>query len=363
MKLLKIANSIIAKGFGYEYKHDPEHRNKPVGTDWIKTKEGWSRGLKTPEPELPLGIGRNENEYQKFLQDAIQKRNLLTEERRIQNLKKEEQEKARALSEKRKQPNYMKAPNGKKTNLSESQWNQVQTPEFKKWFGKSLVVDENGEPLVVYHGSRNAGFTDFDNLSGKRHSNAPDGSSFFSDDLDVASTYSGTYSLVEPPIKEENEYGEEEIVNNEQGAGIYACFLKMENPLEFDFYGADWQGDLLGKYSGNNPDGDRILNKLGSEFFDSLEELYDEAEEQGINSEDIDVIENPFVGNSTNSAVREAIAEGCDGAILYNVVDNGSHGDCGASTVYVALDSKNIKSATNNNGSFSDPLDINAQEE
>ena len=35
------------------------------------------------------------------------------------------------------------------------------SPYFKKWFGKSKVVDENGEPLVVYHGTK-ADFTEFD---------------------------------------------------------------------------------------------------------------------------------------------------------------------------------------------------------
>lgn len=30
---------------------------------------------------------------------------------------------------------------------------QVDTPEFKRWFGGSKVVDENGAPLVVYHGT------------------------------------------------------------------------------------------------------------------------------------------------------------------------------------------------------------------
>lgn len=30
---------------------------------------------------------------------------------------------------------------------------QTNTPEFKKWFGDSKVIDENGEPLVVYHGT------------------------------------------------------------------------------------------------------------------------------------------------------------------------------------------------------------------
>lgn len=53
------------------------------------------------------------------------------------------------------------APNGKPSNLNEKQWKQVRTPEFKKWFGDwendpanaSKVVDENGEPRVVYHGT------------------------------------------------------------------------------------------------------------------------------------------------------------------------------------------------------------------
>jgi hypothetical protein len=56
---------------------------------------------------------------------------------------------------------FMKAPNGKDTNLNERQWLQVRTPEFKKWFGDwendpenaSKVVDKNGEPMVVYHGT------------------------------------------------------------------------------------------------------------------------------------------------------------------------------------------------------------------
>ena len=51
------------------------------------------------------------------------------------------------------------APNGKPSNLNNQQWEQVRTPEFKAWFGDwennpenaSKVVDENGEPLVVSH--------------------------------------------------------------------------------------------------------------------------------------------------------------------------------------------------------------------
>lgn len=38
---------------------------------------------------------------------------------------------------------------------------QIYTPEFKRWFGDSKVVDTNGQPLVVYHGT-NAEFDTFD---------------------------------------------------------------------------------------------------------------------------------------------------------------------------------------------------------
>ena len=61
----------------------------------------------------------------------------------------------------RKPKNILLAPNGKPSNLTPEQYRLVRTPAFKKWFGDwenspetaSKVVDENGEPLVVYHGS------------------------------------------------------------------------------------------------------------------------------------------------------------------------------------------------------------------
>lgn len=56
---------------------------------------------------------------------------------------------------------FMKAPNGENSKLTESQWLQVRTKAFKDWFGDwennpkdaSKAVDENGEPLIVYHGT------------------------------------------------------------------------------------------------------------------------------------------------------------------------------------------------------------------
>jgi len=61
------------------------------------------------------------------------------------------------------------APNGKPSNLTPEQYKLVRTPQFKAFFGDwendpsnaSKVVDSNGEPLVVYHGSPKFGFNEF----------------------------------------------------------------------------------------------------------------------------------------------------------------------------------------------------------
>lgn len=78
-------------------------------------------------------------------------------------------EKQSIIDKAKKNGTFMKAPNGKPTNLTEKQWIQVRTKNFKDWFGDwendptnaSKVVDENGEPLVVYHNS-NADINIFD---------------------------------------------------------------------------------------------------------------------------------------------------------------------------------------------------------
>lgn len=63
------------------------------------------------------------------------------------------------------------APNGKSSNLTERQYAQVRTKAFIDWFGDwindpenaSKVVDENGEPMVVYHHTDNPNLSEFNN--------------------------------------------------------------------------------------------------------------------------------------------------------------------------------------------------------
>jgi len=88
------------------------------------------------------------------------------------------------------------APNGKSSNLTEEQYRLVRTPEFKAWFGDwendpqnaSKVVDKNGEPLVVYHGSRS--YVDF----AFSEFNVPSEGVFFTSDFGTANWFSsGNY--------------------------------------------------------------------------------------------------------------------------------------------------------------------------
>jgi hypothetical protein len=92
---------------------------------------------------------------------------------------------------------WLKAPNGAKTQLSTRQWVVVRTPAFKTWFGDweadpenaSKAVDENGEPMVYYHGSEEAGFVEF-NTNGQRKTRGT--GAFFTNNHSMACSYSGS---------------------------------------------------------------------------------------------------------------------------------------------------------------------------
>ena len=67
------------------------------------------------------------------------------------------------------QSNVLLTPNGNISNLPKNLYEYVRTNDFKKWFGdweskptsSSKIVDENGEPMIVYHGTK-VKFNNFD---------------------------------------------------------------------------------------------------------------------------------------------------------------------------------------------------------
>lgn len=142
-------------------------------------------------------VEMDENIEEIAVQDDIVTRSRLTEEQR-QDIA-EEMSRIRLAAE--ADGTFMKAPNGEPSNLDEKQWLQVRTKWFKKWFGDwennprgaSKVVDENGEPEVVYHGTT-ATFNQFregNRSYGSGDTNLYLGDGFyFTNDYDVANSYS-----------------------------------------------------------------------------------------------------------------------------------------------------------------------------
>ena len=175
----------------------------------------------------------------------------LTDIEKRQTLTKEEQEILNKSP--RDSQGRLLAPNGNPTNLTERQWLQVRTKAFKRWFGDwennpseaSKVVDENGEPLVVYHGNKDTNITKFVPNKGK-YSNKP--LYYFSNSKDTALSYAtegastedpNDYTIVGfnvAPNTEEAKYADFksledfDIATRSKGR-IYEVFLNIRNPI------------------------------------------------------------------------------------------------------------------------------------
>jgi hypothetical protein len=87
---------------------------------------------------------------------------------------------------------------------------QTETPEFKKWFGDSKVVDENGKPLIVYRGQRRVAKPDKFVMTRSRENPS------FAADPAVASVYSRQL--------ETREYG--------AGSNVMPVYLSIQQPLD-----------------------------------------------------------------------------------------------------------------------------------
>lgn len=205
---------------------------------------------------------------------------------------------------------YMKAPNGKSTNLNERQWAQVRTKAFKDWFGDwendpknaSKVVDENGEPKVVYHGSRSKSRINvFKEVYEK--------GTFFSTSKNVGSIYSS---------------------NNPDN--LYSAFINAKNPLIVDNKGKDW-------------------NKIDAEdLIEAAEKMFNITKEEFLESlgEDRYMTTDGIV--AAISRLSEENKSPYDGLILKNVIETNNNE---IATDVVAIKSNQIKSATDNIGAFS----------
>ncbi len=186
-------------------------------------------------------------------------------------------------------PKKKEQPKADEPAMSRGQ-DQTQTPEFKRWFKDSKVVDANGLPLVVYHGT-GADITEFKDVELRN-------GFYFADSPEYADLFA-----------------------EGESANILPVYLSIQNP-------ADMRGEI-------SFDMQVALRKAGYSRVADLR------------------FANPrsrwkfFDGDS---ALREALeASGYDGARLVEP-DPGAVGN--GTTSWVAFRPEQIKSAIGNNGQF-----------
>jgi len=173
------------------------------------------------------------------------------------------------------------------------------TAAFREWFGDSKVVDAQGGPLVVYHGTPEAGgITEF---------NMNQGAAYFTSSSQVAGGYTSRRG----------------VWRSAPTGAVVPAYLALQNPLVVDALGkrndnipVPWQ-EWKPKVFGNLPPNAMNMGKL----------------------------------------VEYAKAKGHDGAIVRNVVDTANPQETVKSDVFIAFRPEQIKSAIGNRGTFdvSDP--------
>jgi hypothetical protein len=220
-----------------------------------------------------------------------------------------------------KDAGHMKAPNGRPSRLDERQWIQVRSEAFKDWFGDwehdpenaSKVLDENGEPLVVYHGTSTGGFTIF-NTYGSNFGLFGQGS-YFTNDREVAESYT------------------------DKGKGdkkqVYGVFLNIRHPLDMNSHNIaeGWKEAL--------PD-------------DISVEIGEDSTNESVYKSVLESFEyNEYPKNEAQEILYDLpVSLGYDGVThigggRYNDKDGTRH------RVWIAMEPVQIKSATDNNGEFS----------
>jgi len=195
---------------------------------------------------------------------------------------------------------------------------------FRKWFGDSKVVDNNGNPMICYHGTSKGGFTEFQPKIGYKGKpkQQVDLGSHFSVDKEYASGYAG----------------------DKKTSKVYESFLKIENPLYTNqlFYREDNE-ELFLKYL------KFVVNtfklKLGGDYY------YDKVGNKQVEPQNIMI--SSFLIDKIPSAklFNSLVAFGFDGVFHEPYNMEGLHHFKKHPIAYIILNPSQVKS-TENDGSW-----------
>jgi RNA polymerase sigma factor (sigma-70 family) len=194
---------------------------------------------------------------------------------------------------------------------------QVETPEFRRWFGDSKVVDEQGKPLVVYHGTAED-FTIFEENTWSSPTGRGNRQGFyFTSNPDYASAFAKLKGF------------------GRGGDVVMPVYLRIQNP--FDATG-------LGNKQIDAKTLRAALENAGVTLTERFEKALNEYEALGESGK--------FWGwLRSNPAffIQSLEGSGFDGVKL--VEDNGPSEDSGI--IYYAFNRNQIKSSIGNSGAFS----------
>ena len=262
---------------------------------------------------------------------------------------------------------------------------KTKTPEFKKWFGDSKVVDENGDPIVVHHGGLGSqSITEFSkDFGGQTTGNNEHGAFHFTDNKEVADDYGrqsfirryqdSPESLVEDGIVEElpdfdevDQYGFVEELAEEHLESV-DTYLRLENPIILDMEGQriDVQqiedisrAAMTGEYIEGVSDlfEDQLYGEYDS---DDIADYQDDINKRAMENEDVETIEE-LEDYQLNQARDEILEENgierdvpkIDGIIIKNMIDDIGPASNQIAEQYIVFDPNQIKSVKNK-GEFS----------
>lgn len=229
------------------------------------------------------------------------------------------------------------------------------TKEFRDWFGDSKVVDKNGKPLPVYHGST-AKFSEFDPEKRGSSTGAKSalGGFFFTDNKAAAETYASQNFQDGKKASDDIDKARAEIQAltgmSPERAAVSLFNGKLDDHPDIQKIEAAFE--RLGEAE------DKMAT-LGDEYF-----APDNRKAKGGRVYKVYLsIQNPLVHVQEKPDYRDALfselverakKEGHDGLIIRNTLDTAltPEVEIESMDVFIAFRPEQIKSATNNSGAF-----------
>lgn len=225
-----------------------------------------------------------------------------------------------------------------------------QNDAFWRWFQGSKVVNDDGSPKEVYHGTPNT-FDSFDTSL-----------IFLTDNKRLASDYSSSKrfidkgNVINPKIKAimGKDYGSNDLnilIKDLVSTGLFKVERKYSSPYSNEMSNMLVNTDTDDETNADYTRVDLIKRWLSRSYEGGILRLYARIVKPFV----IDAKGRRFDnlnGNGSGIAedfVKEAKAKGCDGIIIYNVVD----GNMRKVNEYIVFSPNQVKSAYDNNGDYS----------